>query len=233
MVRGAIPSERHLVLARLAADLPAAEREAGASEALGLALSLLADDALPADACRSVCALAPYAPADAVSALVEACAAAVGCQRPVVTAVAARLCDLGRTDDALALVLVATLPDASDRIEVQSALLTHFPAAVREAAWAELSSDLRASDGARTLLERNAAAWTGVLGAVRGPEFSGRMRSSTCHASSAPRGQPWSRSLGPRQTTRRRSRALCSRAPSIRRAARTRFSSRWSRWPPR
>ncbi|KYF76817.1 hypothetical protein BE11_22405 [Sorangium cellulosum] len=81
----------------------------------------------------------------------------------MVTAVAARLCDLGRAGDALA--LVATLPDASDRIEVQAALLAHLPAAVREAAWAELSSDLRASDGARTLLERNAAAWTRALGA--------------------------------------------------------------------
>ncbi|WP_437604400.1 hypothetical protein WMF28_15255 [Sorangium sp. So ce590] len=157
------PSERHLVLARLAAGLPAAEREAGASEALGLALSLLADDALPADACWSICVLAPHAPAGAAPALVQACAAAAGFRRPVVTAVAARLCDLGRVDDALA--LVATLPDASDRIEVRSALLAHLPAAIREAAWAQLSSELRASDGARTLLERNAAAWTRALGA--------------------------------------------------------------------
>ncbi|MGK3963943.1 hypothetical protein WMF38_07150 [Sorangium sp. So ce118] len=37
--------------------------------------------------------------------------------------------------------------------------------AVREAAWAELSGDLWAGDGARTLLERNAAAWTRALGA--------------------------------------------------------------------
>ncbi|XXX81368.1 NACHT domain-containing protein [Sorangium sp. So ce134] len=157
------PSERHLVLARLAAGLPAAEREAGASEALGIALSLLADDALPADACWSVCALAPYAPAGAVPALVQACAAAAGCQRPMVTAVAARLCDLGSADNALA--LVATLPEASDRIEAQAALLAHLPAAVREAAWAELSNDLRANDGARTRFERNAAAWTRALGA--------------------------------------------------------------------
>ncbi|WP_437878406.1 hypothetical protein [Sorangium sp. So ce513] len=157
------PSERHMVLARLAAGLPAAEREAGASKALGLALSLRADDALPPDACWSICVLAPHAPADAVPALAQACAAAAGFQRPVVTAVAARLCDLGRVDDALA--LVATLPDAWDRIEVQSALLAHLPAAIREAAWVELSSELRASDGARTLLDRNAAAWTRALGA--------------------------------------------------------------------
>ncbi|XXT25307.1 hypothetical protein WME94_27635 [Sorangium sp. So ce429] len=157
------PSERHLVLARLASGLPEAEREAGASEALGLALSLLSDDALPPDACWSICALAPHAPAGAASALVQACAAAASFRRPVVTAVAARLCDLGRVEDALA--LVATLPDASDRIEVRSALLAHLPAAVREAAWAELSGDLRAGDGARTLLEWNAAAWTRALGA--------------------------------------------------------------------
>ncbi|WP_437947545.1 hypothetical protein WME98_43475 [Sorangium sp. So ce296] len=157
------PSERHLVLARLAAGLPAAEREAGASEALGLALSLLSDDALSPDACWSICALAPHAPAGAASALIQACAAAASFRRPVVTAVAARLCNLGRVEDALA--LVATLPDASYRIEVRSALLAHLPAAVREAAWAELSGDLRAGDGARTLLERNAAAWTRALGA--------------------------------------------------------------------
>ncbi|WP_437615427.1 hypothetical protein WMF20_18495 [Sorangium sp. So ce834] len=157
------PSERHLVLTRLASGLPEAEREAGASEALGLALSLLSDDALPPDACWSICALAPHAPAGAASALIQACAAAASFRRPVVTAVAARLCDLGRVEDALA--LVATLPDASDRIEVRSALLAHLPAAVREAAWAELSGDLRAGDGARTLLERNAAAWTRALGA--------------------------------------------------------------------
>ncbi|WP_437941591.1 hypothetical protein [Sorangium sp. So ce341] len=157
------PSERHLVLARLASGLPAAEREAGASEALGLALSLLADDTLPPAACWSICVLAPHAPAGAVCALVQACAAAASFRRPVVTAVAARLCDLGRADEALA--LVATLPDASDRIEAQCALLAHLPAAVRQAAWAQLSSDLRASDGARTLFERNAAAWTRALGA--------------------------------------------------------------------
>ncbi|WP_437728172.1 hypothetical protein [Sorangium sp. So ce861] len=78
-------------------------------------------------------------------------------------AVAARLCDLGRVDDALA--LMETLDEASDRIEVQAALLAHLPAAVREAAWAQLSSDVRACDGARTFLERNAAAWTRALGA--------------------------------------------------------------------
>ncbi|WP_437960311.1 hypothetical protein WME76_12165 [Sorangium sp. So ce119] len=160
----ALPSsERHLVLAHLASGLPEAEREAGASEALGLALSLLEDDALPPDACWSICVLAPHAPAGAASALIQACAAAASFRHPVVTAVAVRLCDLGRVEDALA--LVATLPDASDRIEVRSALLAHLPAAVREAAWAELSADLRAGDGARTLLERNAAAWTRALGA--------------------------------------------------------------------
>ncbi|KYF91848.1 hypothetical protein BE20_13650 [Sorangium cellulosum] len=157
------PSERHMVLARLASGLPADEREAGASEALGLALSLRAGDALPPDACWSICALAPHAPAGASSALVQACAAAASFRRPVVTAVAARLCDLGRVEDALA--LVETLPQPSDRIEVRSALLAHLPAAVREAAWAQLSADLRASDGARLLFERNAAAWTRALGA--------------------------------------------------------------------
>ncbi|XXT23800.1 hypothetical protein WME94_19880 [Sorangium sp. So ce429] len=157
------PSERHMVLARLASGLPAEEREAGASEALGLALSLLAGDALPPDACWSVCALAPHAPAGAASALVQACAAAASFRRPVVTAVAARLCDLGRVEDALA--LVETLPQPSDRIEARSALLAHLPAAVREAAWAQLSGDLRASDGARLLFKRNAAAWTRALGA--------------------------------------------------------------------
>ncbi|WP_438036432.1 hypothetical protein [Sorangium sp. So ce204] len=157
------PSERHTVLARLASGLPAEEREAGASEALGLALSLLSDDWLPPDASLSICALAPHAPAGAASALVQACAAAAGFQLPVVTAVAARLCDLGRVEDALA--LVDTLPQPSDRIEARSALLAHLPAAVREAAWAQLSSDLRASDGARLLFARNAAAWTRALGA--------------------------------------------------------------------
>lgn len=157
------PSERHLVLARLASGLPAEEREAGASEALGLALSLLAGDALPPDACWSICALAPHAPAGAASALVQACAAAAGLHLPVVKAVAARLCDLGRVEDALA--LVDTLPQPSDRIEARAALLAHLPAAVREAAWAQLSGDLRASDGARLLFERNAAAWTRALGA--------------------------------------------------------------------
>ncbi|WP_437916454.1 hypothetical protein WME73_17830 [Sorangium sp. So ce302] len=157
------PSERHMVLARLASGLPAEEREAGASEALGLALSLLAGDALPPDACWSICALAPHAPAGAASALVQACAAAAGLHLPVVKAVAARLCDLGRVEDALA--LVDTLPQPSDRIEARSALLAHLPAAVREAAWAQLSGDLRASDGARLLFERNAAAWTRALGA--------------------------------------------------------------------
>ncbi|WP_438043780.1 hypothetical protein [Sorangium sp. So ce128] len=157
------PSDRHLVLAHLTSGLPAEEREAGASEALGLALSLLAGDALPPDACWSICALAPHAPAGAASALVQACAAAASFRRPVVTAVAARLCDLGRVEDALA--LVDTLPQPSDRIEVRSALLAHLPAAVREAAWAQLSGDLRASDGARLLFARNAAAWTRALGA--------------------------------------------------------------------
>ncbi|WP_437593458.1 hypothetical protein [Sorangium sp. So ce1000] len=157
------PSERHIVLARLASGLPAEEREAGASEALGLALSLLAGDALPPDACWSICALAPHAPAGAASALVQACAAAAGLHLPVMKAVAARLCDLGRVEDALA--LVDTLPQPSDRIEARSALLAHLPAAVREAAWAQLSGDLRTSDGARLLFERNAAAWTRALGA--------------------------------------------------------------------
>ncbi|KYG04891.1 hypothetical protein BE21_44025, partial [Sorangium cellulosum] len=157
------PSERHMVLARLASGLPAEEREAGASEALGLALSLLSGDWLPQDACWSVCALAPHAPAGAASALVQACGAVAGLYPPVVTAVAARLCDLGRVEDALA--LVETLPQPSDRIEVRSALLAHLPAAVREAAWAQLSGDLRASDGARLLFARNAAAWTRALGA--------------------------------------------------------------------
>ncbi|CAN93358.1 hypothetical protein predicted by Glimmer/Critica [Sorangium cellulosum So ce56] len=157
------PSERHMVLARLASGLPAEEREAGASEALGLALSLLAGDALPPDACWSICALAPHAPAGAASALVQACAAAAGLHLPVVKAVAARLCDLGRVEEALA--LVDTLPQPSDRIEARFALLAHLPAAVREAAWAQVSGDLRASDGARLLFERNAAAWTRALGA--------------------------------------------------------------------
>ncbi|WP_437900311.1 hypothetical protein [Sorangium sp. So ce124] len=157
------PSERHMVLARLASGLPAEEREAGASEALGLALSLLSGDWLPPDACWSVCALAPHAPAGAASALVQACTAAASFRCPVVTAVAARLCDLGRVEDALA--LVETLPQPSDRIGVRSALLAHLPAAVREAAWTQLSGDLRASDGARLLFERNAAAWTRALGA--------------------------------------------------------------------
>ncbi|WP_437477300.1 hypothetical protein WME75_28020 [Sorangium sp. So ce1014] len=156
-------SERHKVLARLCAGLPAAERDAGVSEGLGLALSLVADGELPADACWSVCALAPHAPAELVPALIQACAAAPCFRRPMVTAVAARLGDLGRADDALA--LVATLPEASDRVEAQAALLTHLPAAARDAVWTRLSSDSRASDGGRTLLERNAAAWTRALGA--------------------------------------------------------------------